>query len=165
MSQGESDRDRLERMGKENWDKRIEAEKKRGKDEQTAADQKTAQIAEDEQNTKEIFDTFKPIFDGYKLPETGQTISVSLEKTKSVYFPHLQSDNLSKTSVSMVHNGKTVTLFVAICRGGKYTLHELKEATKQFPTMDAMKERVMEKLATLSPSEVSAILTTAGISR
>ena len=164
MSQSESDRDRLERMGKENWGKRVDAEKKRGEDQQTAADKRAAQIVADEQNTQEICDAFKPVFDGYKLPETGQTISVSLDKSKSIYFPQLQSDSLSKASVSMTHHGKTVSLFVALCRDGKYSLHEFKGATKQFRSIDEMKERVMEKLATLSPAEVATILTTAGIS-
>jgi ABC-type sulfate transport system substrate-binding protein len=164
MPQGESDREKLERLAKENLAKRVTAEDQKKEAEAKARQDQVNLNAVDQQKTKEIFDLFKPIFEGFILPETGQTVSVRMDTSVSTLFLNMPMDNLPNVSINMSQKAQFVTLFIARCRNEKYWMAKITESGKAFASLEAMKEYALTDIASLDRQQVSAILRRAGIS-
>lgn len=164
MSQSESDRDKLERLARENLAKRNVAEKQREDAAAAARQQQLIQNEIDIRLTKELIDLLKPIFEGFKLPETGHKLSVSASSSVSRMFSSIAMDSLPNVHVSMLHNGQSVALFMIQCRKAKYWLSEIFESQREMPSVDSTKEFILTKIAELGRKEVIEILNAAGFS-
>ena len=157
MSEGETDRQKLDRLATEHQRIRLNVQRATEKEAGEFQKHKTDFEVEDQGKTDEVFAWCKETLEGFKVAESYQ-VSVSIGPNPSRHFRKERADGVPYVSISIDCGDGTLTVLMARHRNHAYRLYEFGGFDHAFPTFETFKDATIEKLAEYSSDDMRSVI-------